>query len=112
MDKTIYSDSNIGKRLDKIKKKESRCLWFKGEEIPLVSRITIGRDYSNSVVLDDRMVSRFHAIIQKIKNDYFVKDLNSSNGTYVNNKQVPKDKYVKLKENDMIRIGKYELTIA
>lgn len=111
MDKTISVESNLGKRLDKIKKSDARCLWFKGKEIPLVTKITIGRDPRNSVSIDDKMVSRFHAEIQKIKNEFFVKDLNSSNGTYVNRKKVPEGKYVKLEDNDVIQVGKNELTI-
>jgi len=111
MDETISTNSNLGKRLNKIKKPETRCLWFQGKEIPLVSKITIGRDRSNSLVLDDRMVSRNHALIQKIKDAYFVRDLNSSNGTFINNLRIPKDKYFKLQKNDLIRIGKVEISI-
>ena len=44
------------------------------------------------------------------KNDYYIKDLNSTNGTLVNDELVPKDKYVKLKMNDKIKIGRTELT--
>lgn len=111
MDKTVSLESNLGKRLNKIKKVEERCLISKGKQIPLVSKITIGRDPKNNVVLNDKMVSRFHAEIQKIKADFFVTDLNSSNGTYVNNVRVPEGKYIKLKKNDRIRLGKNELTI-
>jgi len=112
MDKTVSIDSNLGKRLNKIKKVEERCLIFKGKQIPLVRKITIGRDPKNSVVVNDKMVSRFHAEIQKIKENFFVTDLNSSNGTFVNDIKVPEGKYIKLKENDKIRLGKIELTIA
>ncbi len=111
MDKTVSQKSNLGKRLNQIKKVEERALLCKGKEIPLVSKITLGRDPGNSVVLEDKMVSRFHAEIQKIKDEYFVKDLNSSNGTYVNDIKVPEKKYIKLEEKDRIRIGKVELTI-
>ena len=111
MDETISLDSNVGKRLGKIKKSDSRALWFKGREIPLVAKISIGRDQSNSIIIDDKLVSRFHAEIQKIKEDYFIKDLNSSNGTFVNNTRIPDDKYVKLENKDIIRIGKSEVSL-
>lgn len=111
MDKTINIKSGIGKRLNKVKKSDSMAIFFQGEKVPLVSKIKLGRDQSNDVVIDDTLVSRFHALVQKIKKDYFVKDLNSSNGTFINNESVPKNKYVKLKRNDVIRIGKTELTI-
>ena len=111
MDKTINIKSGIGKRLDKVKKPDSIAIFFQGKKVPLISKIKLGRDKSNDVVIEDNLVSRFHTLIQKIKNDYFIKDLNSSNGTFINNQCAPKNKYVKLKKNDVIRIGKVELTI-
>ncbi len=110
--KTINLESTLGKRLDQIKKVESRHLLFMGKTISLVSKITLGRDERNSVVVDDKMVSRFHAVIQKIKDDYFIKDLKSSNGTFVNGERVPEGKYVKLGKDDIIRLGKNELKIV
>ena len=111
MDETIHIDSKVGKRLYKIKKTDSRAIVFKGQKIPLISKIKMGRDKSNNIVVDDKMVSRSHCLIQKIKEDYFIKDLNSSNGTYVNALRVPTNKYVKLEKGDIIRLGKTELSI-
>jgi pSer/pThr/pTyr-binding forkhead associated (FHA) protein len=112
MDKTLSIESELGKRLNQIKKVEERCIVFKGKEIPLVSRITIGRDPGNNIVIKDKLVSRFHAEIQKIKEEFFVKDLNSSNGTYVNDLKIPQNKYAKLHEKDRIKLGKTELVIT
>jgi pSer/pThr/pTyr-binding forkhead associated (FHA) protein len=111
MDNTINIQSSIGKRLDQIKKTDSLSILFDGKKIPLVSVIKVGRDRSNDIVLDDKLVSRNHALIQKIKSDYFIKDLNSSNGTFVNKQKVPKNKYIKLKQTDVIRIGKTDLVM-
>jgi pSer/pThr/pTyr-binding forkhead associated (FHA) protein len=110
MDETLHASSNLGKRLTKLRKSEKRCLLFKGNMIPIVTTITIGREKSNCIVVDDTMVSRFHAVIQKIKNAYFIKDLNSTNGTKVNGLNVPKDKYIKLKKNDVIQIGRTDFS--
>ncbi len=112
MDNTINIQSSVGKRLDKVKKTDSLSISFHGKEIPLVSEIKLGRDKSNDIVLDDKLVSRNHALLQKIKEDYFIKDLDSSNGTFVNDQKVPKNKYVKLKKNDVIRIGKTDLAMT
>lgn len=111
MDETIHMGSNVGKRLEKIKKDEKHCLLFNGREISIVKKIVIGRDKSCDVTIDDVLVSRNHAVIQKIKNAYFIHDLESTNGTYVNNKKVPDGKYVKLKKTDKIKIGKNILFI-
>lgn len=111
MDETINSDSNLGQRLNKIKKTESRYILYRGNVIPIATKLTIGRDKSNSIVLDDVLVSRFHAVIQKIKNAYFVMDLNSRNGTEVNGERVPSDKYIRINPEDVLRFGRTDFSI-
>ncbi|HMB01720.1 MAG TPA: FHA domain-containing protein [Spirochaetota bacterium] len=109
---TVFKGSALGKRFEKFKKSESSALLLNNKKIPLVSKITIGRDKENDIVIDDKMTSRYHAVIQKIKNDFFIQDLGSTNGTFVNDRQTPKEKYVKLKAGDAIRIGKTILNIS
>lgn len=111
MDETVIAGSNVGKRLDKIHQAQECLINYKGKNVPVVSKITIGRDKKNDIVLENPIISRFHAEIQKIKNDYFIHDLNSSNGTFVNNERIPKDKYVKLKQDDSILVGKTKLRL-
>jgi len=106
MDETVIISSNIGKRLDKIKKPELHFLVFKGKKIKIVGKISIGRDRSCNVVFNDALVSREHAVIQKIKDSYFIKDLGSTNGTFVNKQKVPNGQYIKLEKTDSIKIGK------
>jgi pSer/pThr/pTyr-binding forkhead associated (FHA) protein len=109
---TIIQASKLGKHLDKVKREESRMLLFNNRNIPLVSKITIGRSSKSNIVVEDILASRNHALIQKIKIAYFIKDLNSTNGTYVNNRKIPNDMYVKLKHGDVIRIGKARLVFT
>ena len=51
--------------------------------------ITIGRTDGNTIVLDDASVSMFHARITKRDGGFFLKDLNSTNGTFVNGVAAP-----------------------
>lgn len=111
MDETIFLDSNIGQRLNNFQKPQSCIIRYKGKKIPVVGKITIGRDKGNDIVLENVLISRFHAEIQKIKEDYFIHDLDSSNGTFVNDEMVPKGKYVKLKPSDIVKVGKTKLKI-
>ncbi len=112
MDETIITESPVGQRLVKVKSKETRSLVFNGKTIHLTSKITIGRASTCDIVIDDVLVSREHAEIQQIKSVYFIKDLNSRNGTFVNNEKVPAGKYMKLAGNDIIRLGlKIELKL-
>ena len=51
-------------------------------------RLKIGRDRSNYIVLNSRSVSRYHAQITKDANQFYVCDLKSSNGTFLNKKKL------------------------
>lgn len=108
---TIRSESPIGNRLEKMKKMETIELTYKGKSYSVVSKLTIGRDKNCDIHVDDKMVSRFHAEIQKIKDAYFIKDLDSTNGTYVNNEKVPNGKYMKLYKEDTLKVGRTEIKI-
>jgi len=110
--KTICIDSKLGHRLENFTDKKSMHLLYMGKDISLNRKVTFGRDDQNTVVIGGNLVSRFHAEIQKIGKYYFVKDLDSTNGTYVNDIPVPKDKYIKLNDNDVIRIGKHEIKMV
>lgn len=113
MDETITTASPVGRQLDKIGSgKSASYLMFNNKKISLVAKITIGRDTSNDIVVDNKLASRHHAVIQKIKNDFFLKDENSTNGTYVNQVRIPKDKYIKLNPGDQIQIGTNTFVIS
>ena len=74
-----------------------------GAVIPVRTTITIGRKDDNSVVLIDQHVSGYHASLI-IKNDIlYIEDLNSTNGTLVNSKEI--SGRAKLYKNDEIEIG-------
>jgi pSer/pThr/pTyr-binding forkhead associated (FHA) protein len=111
MDETVKNSSNLGKRLEKIPNNENRCILFNGKKISMTAKITIGRGEGNDIILDDTMASRSHAVVQKIKEDFYLKDIGSTNGTFVNDTPVPKDKYIKLTKNDIISIGRTKLNI-
>lgn len=71
--------------------------------------IIIGRDTGNDIQIDNIAVSREHARIIKGPNYYFIEDMSSKNGTFVNGKKIKK-KF--LKEDDEITIGKHSLQIV
>lgn len=67
---------------------------------------TIGRRPGSDIQLDNLAVSGFHANVFSIADDSFVQDMNSTNGTFVNNRRITKHH---LKNGDMIVIGKHTL---
>lgn len=72
--------------------------------------MTIGRDASNAIVLSAPAVSRFHAEVEKVGQRYRVRDLRSSNGTFINGKAVSGETWVHL--GDAIQIGPYRFVVA
>lgn len=67
---------------------------------------TVGRAPDNDVVIDNLAVSGHHMRILTILNDSFVEDLGSTNGTFVNNRQVKKHA---LRNGDVVTVGKHLL---
>jgi len=110
-DETVNSESAIGQQMSKVQKPGGMFLVFRDKRIPVVGRISIGRGSGNMVELDDALVSRYHALVQKIKDEYFIEDLDSTNGTFVNGQRVPPRKYMRLKPGDFILIGRTQLTL-
>ena len=68
--------------------------------------ITIGRNVKNDIQIDNLSVSKQHARIVKRQGKYFIEDMKSTNGTYLNEKKIAKEK---LANNDVITIGKHTL---
>jgi pSer/pThr/pTyr-binding forkhead associated (FHA) protein len=69
-------------------------------------RITIGRTTDNDIVLENRGVSRKHAMIEFNENAAVIIDNESLNGTFVNNRKITEEV---LRDADIITIGKYSL---
>lgn len=69
-------------------------------------RVRIGRKPHNDLVLPHTAVSGEHAVVITVRNDSFLEDLYSTNGTWVNGKVVTK---CLLKDGDEIRIARYVL---
>jgi pSer/pThr/pTyr-binding forkhead associated (FHA) protein len=76
----------------------------KGEVFPLeADEIIIGRGEENEIVFNIAEVSRTHAVLSKAEEGYMIKDLGSTNGTYVDKKKVG-GKYL-LKPGDTVMLG-------
>jgi pSer/pThr/pTyr-binding forkhead associated (FHA) protein len=70
------------------------------------AEITLGRNLKNDIQIDNLAVSNFHARIEHQLGHYFIEDLNSTNGTYVNDKKISK---WGLQDGDTASIGKHSL---
>jgi len=74
--------------------------------IEQATMLLIGRLDNCDIVLDSPEVSRRHAMIRQVGDQYFIEDLDSSNGTYLNDEPI---KTAQLDEGDLIQISNYRL---
>ncbi len=71
---------------------------------------TLGRNPSLcDVMIDEAGVGRIHAEIHKNEDKYYIKDIQSLNGTNVNGRKIPSNQYFELKTGDQIKIGSKEV---
>jgi pSer/pThr/pTyr-binding forkhead associated (FHA) protein len=95
--------------LKQIPKNKSGIIIIKGpnigEEFYLTKdKFSIGRSSDSDILLDDITVSRQHAVIEKHKDEFIMRDLGSLNGTYINGGIITESK---LNNGDKLQIGKY-----
>lgn len=88
-----------------INRKET--LPFKVKEYyPLEELTFLGRGNDNEIVIKDPYISKKHLRIVKDEDNYFLEDLKSANGTYVNGDRIMD--VVKLNNGDRITVGQIE----
>ena len=69
--------------------------------------VTIGRGLNNNLIVEDPRVSRQHAQIRSKSQRYFIGDLGSTNGTYVNGTALTHDQM--LRDGDVVSLGGLEM---
>ena len=85
----------------------SRSSGSAGASFALDSTFTIGRSPQADLQIDDAFASGRHARIYERDGGFFVDDLGSTNGTYLNGKRVRGEQ--RLRNDDRIQIGDTEL---
>jgi len=76
----------------------------KGEVFELISSYnTIGRDPENHVILMDEKISKQHAAIVYDESDFWIEDLQSRNGVYLNGQSISSRE--RLSDGKLIKIG-------
>ncbi len=72
--------------------------------------VVMGRDRANFIILPSKSVSRAHAEIRFENGTFFIVDLGSGNGTYVNSQRLASKEKMLLRNSDKIRIEQYDIT--
>lgn len=65
--------------------------------------VTVGRSSKNTIVIKDKFVSSRHMKIHEEDGSYFIEDLDSQNGTYLNGQLI--EDIIELKNGDTIGVG-------
>ena len=73
--------------------------------------LSVGRGSDNDVVLGSKEVSRNHALLSVLNDELYVKDLASSNGTFVNNERIESNQSKLLQLNDSLSFASFSFEV-
>jgi pSer/pThr/pTyr-binding forkhead associated (FHA) protein len=76
----------------------------RGERVGIVSGATLGRAVGNGIRLDEESVSARHAVFRRDGGHWWLEDLGSTNGTFVNDTRVTGR--APLQSGDVIQVGR------
>jgi pSer/pThr/pTyr-binding forkhead associated (FHA) protein len=79
---------------------------FKMQEHYVVkNNMTLGRSSKNDIVIKDKFVSKNHLIFLENNGSYYIEDLGSANGTFLNGVRIDPHEPVEIYDNDKIGVG-------
>ena len=81
----------------------------KGERYDLFGGVSIGRSPQADIRIEDRFASQIHSRIYARGGNYYVEDMNSTNGTFLNSERL--DGAARVEPMDQIQIGDTEFRV-
>lgn len=81
---------------------------LEGNKYEIDRDVSMGRDISNDIVIDDPSVSLVHCQIYRRDNQPFIKDLGSTNGTKVNSEKIIN---AELRDGDSLTLGQNKIRV-
>ncbi|HWC11627.1 MAG TPA: FHA domain-containing protein [Acidimicrobiales bacterium] len=82
----------------------------RGSTFELGEELTLGRAGGCQVTIDDTYVSQLHARLFRREGQYYVEDLGSTNGTYLNRRKVTAP--IAIRKGDQLQVGKTVLELT
>jgi pSer/pThr/pTyr-binding forkhead associated (FHA) protein len=108
-------ETTVFKRSPKAQDAKERklALKFRDRSIYIPKKFLIGRDKGCDISLpNDSLASRRHAMIVFSQGEYTIKDLLSTNGTFVNGQPLKKGEKRIIEPGDLILVGKTEISVS
>ena len=84
---------------------------FTGQEISIERDMLVGRDQDAEILLQLKDISRKHAALLFRDDHIWVKDLKSTNGTFVNGVRVEQEQEIELHDGDMLQFASFMFMI-
>ena len=84
---------------------------FTGQEISIERDMLVGRDQDAEILLQLKDISRKHAALLFRDDHIWVKDLKSTNGTFVNGERVEQEQEIELHDGDMLQFASFMFMI-
>lgn len=79
---------------------------FKMQEYYVIDGdLSLGRSSRNDIVIKDKFVSKNHLKIHDDSEAYYIEDLGSANGTFLNGAKIDSNELIELQNNDKIGVG-------
>ena len=74
--------------------------------------LSVGRGSDNDVVLGSKQISRNHAVLSVLNGKLYVKDLNSSNGTFINEERIETNESNHLEADDTLGFASFSFQVT
>lgn len=80
--------------------------------LTVIDSLSIGRGTDNDVVLGSKEVSRNHALLSVLNGELYVKDLASSNGTFINDERIESNQSTSVQVNDTLGFASFSFKVT
>lgn len=100
--KSIVDEEEIELALEVLDAPENLHI-SKGSVFPIHNGMTIGRKDDNTITINDPFISSYHVKFI-VDEDFYIKDLESTNGTFVNGARI--NNLTRLNSGDLVEIGR------
>ncbi len=109
----VLQAKNVARLIESTSRDRANAPWVlpvKKTRPTFPGMITVGRTRNNDIVIEDALVSKFHAYLQTKQGQLELVDANSRNGTFVGDRRVEaKGEPARLKLGDRVRFGRIVL---